>query len=144
MAENGSVDLTAEQALGFVKQLTNEARAQLLLAATRVPIDVDLLEEPKLEVLNIGQIESGQKPMFVCPHIGCEQPFRPENLASVAYHQRIEQPTEAEYGDLTDDPVTGYLHLPNHGERDGDEWKQHAFFCPSCARPIKLPPKWGY
>jgi 5-methylcytosine-specific restriction endonuclease McrA len=103
-----------------------------------------MLEEPNLEVLNIGQIESGQKPQFICPHIGCESPFNPDKLTAVTYHRRSEQPAGVQYGDLDEDPVRGHIEFYDRGDSDGDNWENRAFFCPNCGKPIKLPAKWSF
>lgn len=144
MAETASVDLDKDTADAFVNQLSHEARLVLVRAATDrlKDVDPDLLEQLSLEELNIGQLESGQKPRFICPHVGCEQLFDPTTLISIAYHRRVEKPAKVNYGDpqIGD----GNIELYREGEDDGYKWNMAAFLCPMCTKPVQLPAKWNW
>lgn len=139
MPETASLDVSQDHLIQFVAQLSHESRATLLRVALTVPIDEDMLEQCSLEELNIGQIESGQKPRFICPHVGCEALFAPDTLRIISFVQRTERPAKVNYGD----PEIGNGNIEEFASDDvATSWKRAGYICGECGKPITLPPKW--
>lgn len=140
MAETASLDVPREQLEQFAAQLSHESRAVLLEAAYKAEFDPDMIEELSLEELNIGQLESGMKPRFICPHVGCESVFDPTLLRQVSFFRRIEKPYNVRHGDPQ--KGDGILYFPNDHEVPWGQYRVRGFRCPECNRPVNVPPKW--
>ena len=132
-----SIDVPLDQLIQFVSQLSHESRIQLINAAFSVPVDTDMLEEPGLEELNIGQIESGTKPRLMCPHVGCEALYDASRIHAVAAFRRVETPYNVQWVDVQ----KGICLITFPDESYVGGWKDLGFYCPECGQPTALPPK---
>jgi hypothetical protein len=139
MPETASLDVSQDHLVQFVAQLSHESRATLLRVALSVPIDEDMLEQCTLEELNIGQLESGQKPRFICPHVGCNAMFAPDTMRIISFVQRTERPARVVYGN----PEIGNGVIEEYASDEADvPWKRAGYICGECGKPITLPAKW--
>lgn len=135
----GDFALTKDHAEAFAEQLNHESRALLLKFLMSKPIDETMLEEANVEVLNIGQIESGETPRLICPHVGCEEMFRYDAAHRLAYHVRRENANGVSWGDPAREYKGTVIGFPNYGNDDGDDWYNRTLYCPACSTPIAVP-----
>lgn len=140
MSETASIALSPDHAKQFVQQLSHEGRAVLFRAMYSQLIDPDMLEELNVEGQTIAQIQAGEKPKVVCPHVGCEEMYSPSDLKHISHNRRVEEIVAYSYDH---DNEVGNVVIENFGESDGWEWGFEALFCPRCQLPVKLPRKWG-